>query len=221
MTSHNCCNGMNSITAHLPSSLDAPTFGLTPQVNYELLVQTVTWLTRSGGTQAIGQWLDRFNGTPVSGGHSKTNQVHAMNNQQQQHGVDSSADGEAVLVFLPGMKEITTVQEMLIGSPAFRQSPQRDWVLPLHSVRRFLLSCVSFRFDSIQFIDPVIRKASTLTARLDFSVLNNFFASCYIFPLISILRPIDFDDDQRPIPHHETKPNQTLTTKFYGIQFFH
>ena len=136
---------------HLPSSLDAPTFGLTPQVNYELLVQTVTWLTRSGGTQAIGQWLDRFNGTPVSGGHSKTNQVHAMNNQQQQQGVDSSADGEAVLVFLPGMKEITTVQEMLIGSPAFRQSPQRDWVLPLHSVRRFLLSCVSFRFDSIRF----------------------------------------------------------------------
>merc|ERR1719253_1646796 len=39
----------------------------------------------------------------------------------------------AILVFLPGIKEITTVQELLQQSPAFRHGPARDWVLPIHS----------------------------------------------------------------------------------------
>ena len=39
----------------------------------------------------------------------------------------------AILVFLPGIKEITTVQELLTNSPAFCRSPHREWVLPIHS----------------------------------------------------------------------------------------
>jgi HrpA-like RNA helicase len=46
--------------------------------------------------------------------------------------VSSLAD--AVLVFLPGFKEIQTLHELLLSSKEFGQEPQRSWVLPLHSL---------------------------------------------------------------------------------------
>jgi hypothetical protein len=45
----------------------------------------------------------------------------------------ATAGADAVLVFLPGIKEITTVQELLLGAPEFSREPSRSWVLPLHS----------------------------------------------------------------------------------------
>jgi HrpA-like RNA helicase len=42
---------------------------------------------------------------------------------------DSSAN--AILIFLPGIKEITTLQEQLVYS--LRSQEERDWVLPIHS----------------------------------------------------------------------------------------
>ena len=38
-----------------------------------------------------------------------------------------------MLVFLPGIKEITTLQELFLQYPKFCHEPQRSWVLPLHS----------------------------------------------------------------------------------------
>jgi hypothetical protein len=34
---------------------------------------------------------------------------------------------------MQGIKEITTLHEMLLNSSTFRSSPARDWVLPIHS----------------------------------------------------------------------------------------
>ena len=48
------------------------------------------------------------------------------------HEVSSLAD--AVLVFLPGFKEIQTLHELLLGTREFGQEPHRSWVLPLHSL---------------------------------------------------------------------------------------
>ena len=41
---------------------------------------------------------------------------------------------DAVLIFLPGFKEITTLHELLLNTPEFASEPQRSWVLPLHSL---------------------------------------------------------------------------------------
>lgn len=40
---------------------------------------------------------------------------------------------EAVLIFLPGMKEITTLQEAIFSTRGFQSEEARRWVLPLHS----------------------------------------------------------------------------------------
>jgi hypothetical protein len=47
------------------------------------------------------------------------------------------ADGEAadaILVFLPGFKEIQSVHEALLMTPRFSCEPHRSWLLPLHSM---------------------------------------------------------------------------------------
>eukprot|EP01043_Picozoa_sp_COSAG02_P052520 COSAG02_NODE_5671_length_4141_cov_10.012123_2_plen_881_part_01 len=41
--------------------------------------------------------------------------------------------GGAVLVFLPGLKEIMTAYELLLEAAVFQRGSAKDWVLPLHS----------------------------------------------------------------------------------------
>jgi ATP-dependent RNA helicase DHX57 len=85
-------------------------------IDYALVVQTITFLASLATPSDAASYLDGKQGNP---------------------GARSSAGGgnteNAILVFLPGIKEITTVQEMLTMSPAFRQEPARSWVLPIHS----------------------------------------------------------------------------------------
>jgi len=45
----------------------------------------------------------------------------------------ATGPADAVLVFLPGLKEIQQMQDVLLGMPEFASEPQRSWVLPLHS----------------------------------------------------------------------------------------
>mmetsp|Transcript_14939 Transcript_14939/g.48465 ORF Transcript_14939/g.48465 Transcript_14939/m.48465 type:complete len:651 (-) Transcript_14939:268-2220(-) len=51
--------------------------------------------------------------------------------QQSRRGEGEAAD--AVLVFLPGFKEIQAVHEALLATPRFSAEPHRAWLLPLHS----------------------------------------------------------------------------------------
>jgi hypothetical protein len=99
-------------------------------INYDLVAQVLQWLTTLG-PDANGQvqdWLD---------GGAKGRGLGSARNFSSSSSSSSSGGGgqrnDAVLVFLPGIKEITTVQEALLQTPAFSRDPQRSWVIPLHS----------------------------------------------------------------------------------------
>ena len=47
--------------------------------------------------------------------------------------IAAEGPADAVLVFLPGLKEIQALQEAMMSLPEFAREPQRSWVLPLHS----------------------------------------------------------------------------------------
>ena len=44
-----------------------------------------------------------------------------------------SEEANAVLIFLPGMKEIQGVQDALLATREYMHEPARSWVLPVHS----------------------------------------------------------------------------------------
>ena len=82
-------------------------------IDYPLVVQTIQFLSSlQSPTDAAGY---------LPGGRRSA---------QSDEGENFS---NAILVFLPGIKEITTLQEMLTNSPMFRNEPARSWVLPIHS----------------------------------------------------------------------------------------
>lgn len=86
-------------------------------INYALVVETVQWLSNL---------------------HSPLEAASYLNGKRpSKRGDNGRSKGDttdlAILVFLPGMKEITTIQELLIKSSTFCKSPARDWVLPIHS----------------------------------------------------------------------------------------
>jgi HrpA-like RNA helicase len=86
-------------------------------IDYALVVDTIQWLSNLSSPQDAANYLN---------GSSKQKQ-NVGNTPQTKIDTTSSA----ILVFLPGIKEITTVQEMLVktlNSPA-----AREWVLPIHS----------------------------------------------------------------------------------------
>jgi len=89
-----------------------------------------------GGSGEGGSWRQASNGgdsgsgTPSTGEPSQPLPRAASSGPEEEDG-DRSCN--AVLVFLPGLKEIQTLQELLLSSPAYGREPHRSWVLPLHS----------------------------------------------------------------------------------------
>ena len=88
------------------------------KINYALVVDTIAWLSGLPSPGHAAGYL--------KGGRGRPSELPSS-------GSDQDTTSSAILVFLPGIKEITTVQELLLASPAFRSSPARDWVLPIHS----------------------------------------------------------------------------------------
>ena len=88
-------------------------------INYDLCAQLVTALVDDfDGPAAVCAWAARKGFLPPPATTSSDSNV--------------SAD-DAILVFLPGAKEIQTLHELLTTG-RFRQEPQRSWILPLHSL---------------------------------------------------------------------------------------
>ena len=85
------------------------------KINYALVVQTIAWLSSLPSPKHAANYL------------------HGAEGRSSESSSDQDTTSSAILVFLPGIKEITTVHELLLASPAFRGSPARDWVLPIHS----------------------------------------------------------------------------------------
>ena len=95
-------------------------------IDYDLVVDTIQWLCNLKSPLEATNYL---NG-------SKRNNTKNNNPQQQQKnstGGDSKIDttSSAILVFLPGIKEITTLQELLVKSTSSQAA--REWILPIHS----------------------------------------------------------------------------------------
>jgi len=91
-------------------------------IDYELVAQLVQWAVSCGGPAAATQWAEERLGRIAE---------HQPN--QPKPDLAKSALADAVLVFLPGLKEITALQEELARNPAFNREPNASWVLPLHS----------------------------------------------------------------------------------------
>jgi HrpA-like RNA helicase len=90
----------------------------TEAIDYDLIRDVVLWImetnadVQSLSTQRRGVW-----------GKERTK------DEKQKGG---SKDG-AILVFLPGLKEIMSAHETLADCAVFQQGANRDWLLPLHS----------------------------------------------------------------------------------------
>ena len=83
-------------------------------IDYSLVCQTLAWLSTLRSPKDAKMYLN--------------NQRPSRNDEG-----GGSNMGDAILVFLPGIKEITTVLEMLLSTPEFNREPARSWVLPIHS----------------------------------------------------------------------------------------
>ena len=89
-------------------------------IDYALVVETIQWLSKLS--------------SPIDAASHLKNKIDKTQQQKQQNGgasniVDSTS--LAILVFLPGIKEITTLQELLVKS--MKTPAAREWILPIHS----------------------------------------------------------------------------------------
>ena len=95
-------------------------------INYTLLVQAIAWLSNLPSPQHAAAYMN--GARPQNSSSSKSNPGNMDQNP------DQDTTSSAILVFLPGIKEITTLHEMLLTTTqTFRNSPAKDWVLPIHS----------------------------------------------------------------------------------------
>ncbi|KAJ1619670.1 hypothetical protein T492DRAFT_620336 [Pavlovales sp. CCMP2436] len=100
-------------------------------INYELVADLVLFLAKQPSDQAartLNQLAADKHVALLTPAESKKGKA-----AQPPPPLAKEGDGDAILVFLPGLKEITTLLEMLLDHPAFGREPQRSWVLPLHS----------------------------------------------------------------------------------------
>ena len=91
-------------------------------IDYELVSKVVQWAATTSVDDAA-RWAREKLGRVAD----------AQPNQPKPDSAGPSALANAVLVFLPGLKEITALQEELARVPVFSREPAASWVLPLHS----------------------------------------------------------------------------------------
>jgi HrpA-like RNA helicase len=90
-------------------------------IDYALVVDTIQWLC------SLSSPLDAANYLNNGSKNKQTQNNHTP--QAKEAKIDTSSS--AILVFLPGIKEITTLQELLVKS--LNSPAAREWVLPIHS----------------------------------------------------------------------------------------
>jgi hypothetical protein len=95
-------------------------------IDYELVAQVLGWMATLGSDASgqVGAWLrsggkGRFNASPQTASSGAEDEPRASSKGSSSN--NASSKNDAVLVFLPGIKEITAVQEALLAMPAFKQ----------------------------------------------------------------------------------------------------
>jgi len=126
---------------------------LTEKAFHLVLFQVLEWVFSSGGPSAVAEWAKQRDGdhVPKAGAADsawddddddiplpppppKSTKGVAPPKKKDADGNDiDEVCNEAVLIFLPGMKEITTLQEAIFCTRGFQSEEARRWVLPLHS----------------------------------------------------------------------------------------
>ena len=90
-------------------------------IDYALVVETIQWLSNLSSPLDAANYLDG----------SKQQKQNSKNNAGSKPQTKKDTTSSAILVFLPGIKEITTLQELLVKS--LSTPTAREWVLPIHS----------------------------------------------------------------------------------------
>ena len=103
------------------------------QIDYELLQELVSWIMAQGSVENA----QRAVGGAISNDGAADSAWDAEPPPPPARGaapppVSSGGGGDCILVFLPGLKEITAAHEQLTSWGPLAVEPQRGWVLPLH-----------------------------------------------------------------------------------------
>ena len=111
----------------------------TSQVNLELLAELVAFIMRCGtvaGVQrAFGIGLGQADAAwdaPAPERKAPTDKWRREADGESSSGDAAASNADSILIFLPGLKEITAALEQLTASGPLACEPQRSWVLPLH-----------------------------------------------------------------------------------------
>ncbi len=96
-------------------------------IDYHLVVDTLQWLCSMKGPDDAKEWLTRFEGGQRGGRNFRGTFEQQAEEIPPDEEIDNTAN--AILVFMPGIKEITALQELLQNHRAF----QRCTILPIHS----------------------------------------------------------------------------------------
>lgn len=100
-------------------------------INYDLVVDTIQWLCKLKSPLDAVNYLKSSNNVNNKNNNKKIQQQNTSNNSNDGDSKVIDTTSSAILVFLPGIKEITTLRELLVKSMS---SPaDREWVLPIHS----------------------------------------------------------------------------------------
>ena len=86
------------------------------EINYTLAVDTINWLSNLSSPGDAANYI-------------KGNATSNKKNVSMEPSTNDTTSS-AILVFLPGIKEITTLQELLVKSLT---GTAREWILPIHS----------------------------------------------------------------------------------------
>mmetsp|Transcript_31138 Transcript_31138/g.101469 ORF Transcript_31138/g.101469 Transcript_31138/m.101469 type:complete len:1282 (-) Transcript_31138:80-3925(-) len=101
-------------------------------IDYDLIVKILQWVQLSGGPARAAEWAKERTGAAAGGSRRKKTPPSSAA-APGSGPADAGGMADAILVFMPGFKEIQTLQEMLMGTREFGSPTDREWVLPLHS----------------------------------------------------------------------------------------
>jgi ATP-dependent RNA helicase DHX57 len=102
------------------------------QIDYDLLTELVGWIISQGSVESAQHAVGGAASTLGTADDAWDAQPAAAKGRGAPRESPVAGSGDSILVFLPGLKEITAAHEQLTGWGPLAAEPQRSWVLPLH-----------------------------------------------------------------------------------------
>ena len=102
------------------------------QIDYDLLTELIGWIISQGSVESAQHAVGGAASTLGTADDAWDAQPAAAKSRGAPRESPVAGSGDSILVFLPGLKEITAAHEQLTGWGPLAAEPQRSWVLPLH-----------------------------------------------------------------------------------------